>query len=516
MKKKYFPVIPWVWAWRCLVLAFPWSNAFMSIAAIFLGLTSISQEKLKEGSRPNPAHRAMEHAGWALILLVSLSLVSVIWGGNGTTALQDVRVKLPLVLGGGIMIGMARQAIGFSSREVQSVLRLAVFSAALATASMVVLDVLDGVPNGGRSSSRFISHIRFGLWWALLLPWVAHYLGGKWNAVCLIGALITWSWTQSLTGLAMGVFLSPWWLPAVRLRLLGHSAATLSWPSAGALYRRSLWMLSLPLLAALLLFWSLPTALPDETALPERSKGGEPYMHKLDRSVTENGHLVWTCVAWGELRASWRKRSTVPMERIEGALLRFLTSKALPKDAEGIAALSDGEVEAIGSGVSSVVELNGGPWAKRWNRFKFNWGQWWDGRRSPNASILARGVYAQMAIEAWKGLPWHQKVLGAGSGSVKQQMGFAFDRSYPEWPIEGRKRPHNQYLTFLLSLGVLGLGLLLWTFWSAWTYPQARPGVLLLAISCLTEDTLETQAGVTLAVMALVFGVLIALRGEDH
>lgn len=514
MKKSSFPVIPWVWAWRCLALAFPWSNAFMSIAAIFLGLTSLSQWKREENNSPD--HRALGHGGWALVLLVCLSLVSVIWGGNSTATLHDVRVKLPLAVGGGVMLVMAKQAMRLSLDEVQSVLRWAVFSAALATASLVLLDVLDGLPNGGRSSSRFISHIRFGLWWALLLPWVAHYLGGKWNAACLIGAAITWTWTQSLTGLAMGVLLSPWWLPAARTRLKGHSDATLSWPSTGALYRRSLWMLSVPLLASVILFLSLPTALPDDTALPDRSKGGERYMHKLDRSVTENGNHVWTCVAWGELRQSWRQRSTVPVERIEGALLRFLTSKALTKDAEGIAALSEDEVHAIGTGVTSVVELNGGPWAKRWSRFKFNWGQWWDGRRSPNASILARGVYAHMAVEAWKGLPWHQKVLGAGSGSVRQEMGFAFDRLYPKWPKEGRKRPHNQYLTLVLSLGVLGLGLLLWAFWSAWTYPQARPGVLLLAISCLTEDTLETQAGVTLAVMALAFGVLIATRLEEQ
>lgn len=496
------------------MLAFPWSNAFMSIAAIFLGLTAMSQQVRK--AENSAAHRALGHTGLALMLLVSLSFVSVIWGGNGTAALHDVRVKLPLAVGGGVMLVMAKQAIGWSTREVQSIVRWAVFSAALATASLVLLDVLDGVPNGGRSSSRFISHIRFGLWWALLLPWVAHYLGGKWNVVCVVGAAITWTWTQSLTGLFLGVLLSPWWLPALRLRLLGHADATLPWPAAGTLYRRSLWMLSLPLLAALLLFWSLPTGFPDEAALPERSKSGERYMHKLDRSVTENGHHVWTCVAWRELRTSWRQRSEVPVERIEGALVRFLTSKALPKDADGIAALTDDEVQAIGSGVTSVVELNGGPWAKRWNRFKFNWGQWWDGRRSPDASILARGVYAQMAVEAWKGLPWHQKVLGAGSGSVKEHMGFAFDRLYPEWPPEGRKRPHNQYITFVLSLGALGLGLLLWALWSAWTYPQARPGVLLLAISCLTEDTLETQAGVTLAVMALAIGALIALRAEDR
>ena len=37
MSKLRVPKIPWVWAWGAVVLAFPWSNAFMSIGDSLAG-----------------------------------------------------------------------------------------------------------------------------------------------------------------------------------------------------------------------------------------------------------------------------------------------------------------------------------------------------------------------------------------------------------------------------------------------------------------------------------------------
>ena len=208
MKTHQLPVIPWGWAWGALALAYPWSNAFMSVATGFLGLAAILRAiRLAGAPRSGEAQRGLMWGGAALILLVAWSGFSCLWGGGFETCLNDVRVKLPLVAGGLAMVVMAREAQVPDGRVADTVLRLAVFSAALATVAVVVLDLMDGGSTGGRQASRFISHIRFGLWWALLLPWVLHRLGPTWKGVGITGAVLAWTWTQGLTGILAGLVL---------------------------------------------------------------------------------------------------------------------------------------------------------------------------------------------------------------------------------------------------------------------------------------------------------------------
>lgn len=488
-------------------MAFPWSNAFMSVATGLLALTALLKWKgFRDRTGVGSAGRGLRAAGLALLGLVAWSAASFLWGGGGAAVLHDVRVKLPLVVGALAMMAMAGDGRRMEEGRVGLVLRLAAFSAMAATLTLVLLDLADGGALGGRQASRFISHIRFGLWWALLLPWVCVHLPWRWRWLSVFSALLGATWTQSLTGLVAAMALAPWWWPALRAG---------AWPTARAVRRVGLGLaLMVPPVVALI-FWALPTALPEGDMLPERSRGGEVYVHKLDRSLTENGHHVWTRVAWGELRRGWTRRSDVGFETIQGALVRYLTSRNLPKDEEGLAALEPGEIAAIASGMTSVVELRGTGWQKRWNRFKYNWGEWWDGRRSPDASILSRVVFLEVGFEAWLSMPPVRWAVGCGVGGVSAAMEDSYGRHFPDWPEGGHKRPHNQYLTLLLSLGALGLGLLVWTLVPMWGHAPARPGILLLALSCLTEDTLETQAGVTLAFVALAFAAFMPERAKD-
>ena len=513
MSHRRLPVLPWIWGWGAVVLAFPWSNAFMSVATGLLGLTALLK-LLTIGSvdkKPDTRAKALSAAGLGLMLLVAWSGVSGLWGGSIAECLHDVRVKLPLAAGGLAMMAMSRDKGGMPRKDLDTVLKLAVASAFAATIALVVRDILDGGMLGGRQASRFISHIRFGLWWALLLPWVANMLNRRWSLFCLIGAVTAWSWIQGLTGLMLGIVLIPWWWSGMANNA-GSPIGERNWPESRRIRKTAFSIVLLSLPFVVLVAWALPTSLPDPAVLPEQTKEGAPYMHKLDRSVTENGYFIWTCISWGELQAGWSRRSYIPMPEIQGALVRFLTSKDLSKDKDGVAALNDEEVAAIERGIPSVVELKGSGWEKRWNRFKFNWGEWWDGRRSPDASILARSVYARTGFSAWLSLPPDRWVVGCGSGQVESVMDQAYAEQLPDWPAEGRKRPHFQYVTLLLGLGFVGVGLFLWILLAMWAHPPARPGILLIALSCLAEDTLETQAGVTLAFVGLALGAFIHVR----
>ena len=512
MKAVRFPLIPWSWAWGSVAIAFPWSNSFMSVATGMLAVAAMQRLLFPSERQHSTSSKWLARCGWALILLVFWSGLSFFWGGGAAACIHDVRVKLPLAAGGLAMLAMSRERLG-ALEVVDGLLKWAVFSAASATAAMVILDVWDGGLSGGRQASRFISHIRFGLWWALLLPWVTHRLRGHWIWVTALGALVTWYWLQCLTGLIVGALLMPWWGFSMVRSLRNNPSAT--WPlgrSLGALFG-AVWGGALLVLLGFRFF--MPTALPDVANLPSTTVAGEAYVHKLDRTVQENGEYVWTRIAWGELNHAWAKRSQVPVGEIQGCLIRFLASKGLPKDREGVVGLSDIEIKAIEEGIASAVELEGGSWEKRWNRFVFNWGEWWDGRRSPNASILARSVYMEVAFDALGAFGLGDWIAGTGVGSFSASLEKGFVRSFPGWPEKGRNRPHNQFLTLVLSLGLVGVSLWLYALYSGWSHAPARPAILLVTLSCLTEDTIETQAGVTLVIVALAWGYFIQEAGSS-
>ena len=484
----------WTAAWCAVALAFPWSNAFMSVAAGCLGLAAILD--LVKPVRQTDATGDALTSGLALAGLVLLSGLSSLWSEDAALAWNDVRIKLPLLVGGLVLLAARGGAI-LSEGSVRRVVHCAAFSAALATAALIVLDLANGAPFGGRPSSVFISHIRLGLWWAVLLPWAVRWLP-RTMAWLFVGlAFVTWFWTESLSGMLCGLLTAVWWVPAL------FSDAKATWPGGGSAALRVGATGAGLVLAALALRSALPDAYPDAAALPVTSAEGNAYVHKLDRRVTENGHFVWTEIAWGELAESWKDRHALPFDQVQARLIRFLASKGLSKDRSGVQSLSQEEIDAIAGGATSVVEWNGLGWSRRWNRMKFNWGQWLDGMRTSDASILARSVYQQAAVDAVARMPWPAHLFGVGSGGSRALMSSAYADCHPRWPEDMRHRPHNQWLSLWIQLGMVGCALLVLACRSAFRRPWGTAGVVILLSSFLFEDTLETQAGVTLAVWVL-------------
>lgn len=497
----------WAAAWCAVALSFPWSNSFMSVATALLGLVALLE--LAQPLRRLPDSRFWRLSGLALVALVALSGASSFWSLDGALALRDVRVKLPLAVGGLVLLA-ARGSALLSARSFDRVLRCAAFSAVAASVTVVVLDLLDGPPFGGRSASRFISHIRFGLWWAVLLPLVAARLSQTWTLLAVAFAGLTWFWTESLSGLLSGLITMAWWGPMV----LRRAGSRKEWPDSGQVRSGLVAVTGLLACLAIGLHSALPSDYPDLDVLPEFTENGERYHHHPERRVTENGHFVWTEVAWGELSAAWRSRDDSPFDEVNGRLIRFLASKGLPKDQAGVEALSDDEVQAIAAGATSVVEWREVGWTRRWNRMCFNWGQWLDGVRSGNASLLARQVYQSTAWSAIRTLPWSAHVMGVGTGSGRGVLKKAYDMEQPNWPVSMRHRPHNQWLSLWLEQGWIGLLLLISAGWAVLCRPWGVPGIMVLWLSFCFEDTLETQAGVTLALWVLVLPALFSSTGR--
>lgn len=496
----------WTASWCAVAVSFPWSNAFMSIATGLLGLVALLT-LLHPNRRPSTG-RSTRLSGAALVTLVALSGMSALWSADPFLAVNDARIKLPLAVGGLVLLALP-EAMILSAPFKRIVLKCAVFSAGCAAWVIVGMDLLDGLPHGGRAASRFISHIRFGIWWAVLLPFAAAWLSRPWAMLAAACAALTWFWTESISGLLCGVLTMAWWGPMLLSGPL---------PEAHWIPKRVVWIglgtiTCMLTMVALGVRVALPSDFPDADTLPKVTAQGEPYLHLTERRVTENGHFVWVEVAWGELGLTWQSRHELPFDEVKGRLIRFLSSKGLPKDRQGVEALSEEEIEAVAAGATSVVEWREVGWSRRWNRICFNWGQWLDGRRMGESSILDRSVYQSTAWSAIRAMPLGAHVVGVGTGNGQGALMDAYEREHPAWPPSMRHRPHNQWLSLWLEQGWIGLLLLIGAGFAAGARPIGFPGLLVLGLSFCFEDTLETQAGVTMALWVLVLPCFLASRG---
>jgi hypothetical protein len=241
--------------------------------------------------------------------------------------------------------------------------------------------------------------------------------------------------------------------------------------------------------------------------LPKKSPAGHPYYNDSTFLIVENGTYVMLQACWEELRPSWEKRSKIRFDSVDAkgnpvsvTLVRYMASKGfLQKDAETFSALTDSDIHAIESGICnykyrSLGSLNGRIYESIWEIDVY--------RKGMNPS----GHSMTMRFEFWK-TGWHvfkhNWLTGVGTGDVRDAFTKQYIADKSTLDERWRLRAHNQYLAIAVAFGALGLLLFLISL----VYPLLQNKMygnyfylvffMIVCISMLTEDTLETQAGVT-------------------
>jgi hypothetical protein len=196
---------------------------------------------------------------------------------------------------------------------------------------------------------------------------------------------------------------------------------------------------------------------------------------------------------------------------LKGTLIRYLTSKDLRKDADGIAALTQEDVLAIEKGIPTCIEPTQHGLSQRLSRIFFEWSNYKAGGSPDGHSVIQR-------LEFWK-TAWliiqRNMWTGVGTGDIKSAFQDGYNERNSMLSNRYRLRAHNQYLTMWATYGLFGLIIFLCiTFWPILTASRSDLNlqmiVLLVAISFLTEDTLESQAGVML--MAYFYSMFTAKK----
>jgi hypothetical protein len=238
--------------------------------------------------------------------------------------------------------------------------------------------------------------------------------------------------------------------------------------------------------------------------LPRRTANGNPYRHESpEKQKWENGYPVVAFINEDELGKAWNAVSDIDYaegpdakgQPLDYTLWLYMTSKGLTKDSAGFAKMTREDISNVEHGFTSVLLTNGG-WKSRLYGIRHQI----ENSTNPNGhSLLQR-------IEYWKAgcsIISQHPVAGVGVGDIDDAFRDHYRQSHSKLDEELRHRAHNQFMTSWIIAGAAGfLAFFLWwgkflvSAWKSRSFMIASFAVIVL-LSFLVEDTLETQVGVT-------------------
>mgnify|MGYP003481824560 CR=1 FL=1 len=230
---------------------------------------------------------------------------------------------------------------------------------------------------------------------------------------------------------------------------------------------------------------------------------GNPYTFDTLRYGVEDGRYVGLYISKYELIKAWNSRSEKKIKHEYQyeyfTLIRYLTSKDLRKDASGISKLTEEDIMNIENGIANYNYIENPGLKTRIMKILVAYNFYKKHQVANGSSVFQRVEYIKASLNIIKKNP----ILGVGTGDISNAFNDYYEETASKLNEENRLRSHNQYLAITVAFGIIGL---LWYLFSL-LYPLSEKKnrnylyIIFLAImllSMLTEDTLETQIGVTL------------------
>jgi hypothetical protein len=502
-----------------IAVALSFSNFFMSFGMFWLaGVLALQiatdlyhkQSVLQRWKRYKSNSSAV-----ALSTLILLPIVGLLWTTNYNHAFWDIRMKLPLFVLPCLIAGLNPMSQG----QFRAIIGLFIMGVSVAVVFCLGTYWIgsDEIEKDVRKISIFISHVRFSLLIVLAFGLLVRYAYSSAIGIAFILLFTIPSFyflyvIGSVTGISALAILLVWFSFHVASRQLSLA--------------KRLSLICIPIVLFALFFLYLSEAYREyftlkvsgNSTMEANSARGTAYDHHTDYPLIENGRLVYAYVAEEELYEAWYDRSTIHLDSLDGrghvlkgTLIRYLTSKDLRKDAEGVAALTQADIRAIESGIPTCTELSQHGLSQRLSRIFFEWSNHKAGGIPDGHSVIQRWEFWKTAWLIIK----RNWLFGVGTGDIKTAFKEAYIERESGLSDRYRLRAHNQYLTIWATYGLFGLIFFLAiSVWLILTHTGSDVNVqmivLLVALSFLTEDTLESQAGVMF--MAFFYSLFTSKR----
>lgn len=446
-------------------------------------------------------------------LFIAWMLVSLFWTNDVKNGLFDLSTQLNFILWPVLVVVFSAKIVEFKS----FILRLfAIILLLVSVFQFVRFQNITCYPDI-REMTVFVSHIRFALMIDIGICISIYFMIKEKKLILKLGWFIVVCWflfytyySQVLSGL-LGVIggIVGWFL-----YLIFQSKKR--YVKIGSLL---LMLFFLGFVGIVVVDLNSSSKIQQPLLLPKFTKLGNPYEHKIQSNITENGHYLDLYYCEKEVDSVWKSRTNLSLNDVSPrgyqykyVVKRYLTSKGLTKDAFGISKLTNQDIENIKNGIPSIVELDKGLLA-RYKSLKHEL----SGNLDPNGhSVLQR-------FEFWKASKYiiqHNLIFGVGLGGSKKAFSEAYIKTKSELLPENQWESHNQFLSVWVSFGVIGLFLFLcWLF--AVVKNVLKMSVLFTSIffvllfSFLVEDTLGTLTGMTLVAFFIgIFQIQIPLKND--
>ncbi len=442
---------------------------------------------------------------WVLISLFVLHLFGMIYTENVQRGLDDLRNKIPLLVLPLILFSTKP----LSYKELK--LLFGFFFLSVFVSSICCYAVYAGYTNkiivDVRSASIFMSHIRFSLFIAFAIIGLIYRSLREQPFILKIVSVLTMLWLlffmyklEMATGFLSLIIVGVLLLIIYSIKKLPKTV--------------SAFILIVVLLSSVIvvkqtsesfhLFDKNPES--STNILLEKTKNGRTYLQDTVFGIAENGTLITININDEELQKEWNQRSNIDFDYLDKkgnnlryTLLRYLASKGVTKDSVGVSILSDQDIKHIENGISNYkYSLNSGL-ISRWRELVWEYTKY---QRGENPS----GHTLTMRLEFWKTGSYivHQHpIIGVGTGDIQDAFNDMYNFTNSKLDLVWRLRCHNQYLAIAVAFGFIGL--LVFLFYLLYPAFVLRkqlhylywPFFLIALLSFTTEDTLETQSGVT-------------------
>lgn len=441
---------------------------------------------------------------WSSVYL--LHLLGLFYTSDFQYALNDLRIKLPLLLFPLIFSSSK------SLTQTQFFALLKFFVAAVILSTLVSCAVLLGLIHRPVTQTRdisiLISHIRLALLICLSVFILLYFIkneGAKlfvkvMQVLAMLWLVIFLFILESFTGIVV-LFSLTFLYFSYQLFQKGNYFTRL-------IYAAILLVSGIGLSIFLIQNYKEVTqAKPiDLTQLESHTSLGNPYLHIPQDKAMENGNYVFLYLCTRELDSVWNKRSSLDIagldlkkQPLRVTVFRFLTSKNLRKDAAGVSALTEAEIKSIENGIPNVNYQNLLSVKARVQQIFWELHTYRNSGNPTGHSVTMRYEYLKTGLRIYKDHP----LIGVGTGDVNQAFLKKYEETQSPIALNWRLRAHNQFLTFAVTFGTIGL---IW-FLISIVYPIVKGlrrldyfyfiFLFIALLSMLNDDTLESQAGVT-------------------
>jgi hypothetical protein len=445
-----------------------------------------------------------------------IHLLALLWTSNFDYAFHDLKLKLPLL----IIPFTCSAFAGEIKNKLDWILLVFILSCFVSTlvSESIILGLTSIHITDVRQSFRMVSHIRLSLMMVMSIGFIFYIWNEKkFNETLRVVLLIVSIWLilfLFIAELGTGIFIT-----LILLLLYGFKELI------QLKNRRFAIVILTSFISLLLVSGYFINQHYHEfkrknnvsfLKLDKYTANHRNYFNDTLRRETENGNYVWLYQSWEECRREWVKRSKLHPDSndlkgqvLKHTMFRYLASKGLRKDSIGLNTLSDDDIRYIENGITNVKYIHGG-FSKRLNDFFYEYNNF-----KNNGSANGHSVY--MRLEFWKTafhIIQHHLIIGTGTGDINDAFINQYAEDNARLDREYWLRSHNQFLSFTVAFGILGITAIFYIFYQLIILNKKFyfcVFITVILLSFLNEDTLETSTGAVLfAYLASILSIVFA------